>query len=149
MSQESNASGFTNATTLAGASVLARVAGEWVNLPETLFTSRVISHKTADYTVLANESGTLFTNLGAAAPITFTLPLAVVGLHYTFVARAAQQLRVDPNGSQTLESTATPPVAGTAGQYIWADAISEFIHLICLETGKWAVFNFKGTWTVV
>jgi len=151
MSNEANASSQTVATTLTGASLIGLLAGVWNQFPEALFEKNVrrVSHKTANYTVLDSESGTTFTNLGASGTITFTLPAAVVGLHYIFMVRATQQLRVDPNGSETLESTATPAVAGTAGQYINADAIGESIQIICLEAGKWAVINFKGTWTVV
>jgi len=153
MSQESNASGYTavGQYDLSTFSILGRVAGVWRNLSAAFVQGivRKVSHKTANYTVLDSESGTTFTNRGASGTITFTLPAAVVGLHYIFMVRATQQLRVDPNGSETLESTATPAVAGTAGQYINADAIGESIQMICLETGKWAVINFKGTWTVV
>jgi hypothetical protein len=35
---------------------------------------RPVTNKTADYTILASESGTIFTNTGATAQINFTLP---------------------------------------------------------------------------
>jgi len=42
--------------------------------------------KTVDYTVLASESGTVFTTLGATeAQIIFTLPAASAGLTYWFL----------------------------------------------------------------
>jgi hypothetical protein len=48
------------------------------------FTYNVVA-KTADYTVLATESGTIFTTLGNAADIEFTLPTAATGLNDMFV----------------------------------------------------------------
>jgi hypothetical protein len=149
MSQEANASTFAAPTTITGASLLARVGGLWKNLEGYLFepSTRRVSHKSANHTVLASETGTYFTNTGATGTITFTLPAATVGLHYTFKVRAVQQLRVDPSGSETLESTSS--VEQAAGAYLWADAKGEFIHLICLETGKWAMHNSSGTWTAV
>lgn len=149
MSQEANASSFSQPTSLTGASILARVGGLWRNLEAYLFepSTRRVSHKTANHTVLASETGTYFTNLGATGAITFTLPAATVGLHYTFKVRATQQLRVDPNGSETLENTSS--TEQSAGAYLWADAKGEFIHLICLVDGKWAMHNSSGTWTAV
>lgn len=149
MSQEALASAFPVATTPGSAFFLTRVADVWTNVPVELIepTVRRVSHKTANYTVLDTESGTYFTNLGASGTITFTLPAATVGLHYFFKVRAVQQLRVDPSGSETLESTAS--VEQAAGAYLWADAKGEFIHIICLETGKWAMHNSSGTWTAV
>ena len=154
MSQEANASSFSSAASLAGISFLARLAGRWINVSESLLelATRRVSHKTANYTVQAAESGSVLTNLGASGTVTFTLPPATVGLHYTFVVRAAQILRVDPNGSETLETTAVPRVAAAAGKYIGATGsttggIGAGLHLVCLEAGKWAVLNFEGTWT--
>ncbi|MES2598605.1 MAG: hypothetical protein V4662_24940 [Verrucomicrobiota bacterium] len=146
MSQNKNASGFPTATATALASFLTRIAGRWVNIPAALVqpTHLVTSDKTANYTVLAAETGTTFTNYGAIATITFALPPAVVGLHYRFVVLASSgtswQLRVDPNGTETIG-------AGTSGQYQWADALREVLHIACFETGKWVILNAQGTWT--
>ena len=40
--------------------------------------------KTADYTVLASESGSIFTNYGTTGTIDFTLPAPAAGLNYWF-----------------------------------------------------------------
>ena len=50
--------------------------------------------KTADYTVLATESGTFFTNYGATALITFTLPTMADGLNYWFYSVSATGLTI-------------------------------------------------------
>lgn len=103
---------------------------------------------TADDTLTANENGTCHTNTGAGGAITLTLPAAVVGLHYYFGVGAAQQLRIDPNGSETI-SLPSNGVPGSGGSYIVADAVGETVHLMCVKAGNWAVMGYTGTWTAV
>lgn len=150
MPQEKLASGFPTSTTAVLAYFLARISDRWVNIPTHLIEPAVrrVSHKTGAYTILDTESGTMFTNLGSTGTIALTLPPATVGLHFPFVVRATQTLRITPNGTETLESTALPRVAGGAGKYISAGVIGARIHLVCLEAGKWAVWASEGTWTV-
>lgn len=50
--------------------------------------------KTADYSVLASESGTFFTDYGCTGTISFTLPAAADGLIYWFMSVAAGALTV-------------------------------------------------------
>lgn len=51
--------------------------------------------KTANYTVVANDAGTLFTNTGAAGAVTFTLPaLAVNAGPFGFLVAADQNVTV-------------------------------------------------------
>lgn len=102
--------------------------------------------KAANYTVTANDSGTGFTNTGASGAITFALPAATVGLHYRFRVSVAQELRIDPNGSETISLPSTG-VPGGAGKYLTADAIGETVHLVCAVAGTWSVFGYTGTWT--
>lgn len=102
--------------------------------------------KTANYTVTTAENGTCFTNAGASGAITFSLPAATAGLHYIFVVRAAQELRIDPNGTQTI-SLPSSGVPGAAGKYLVADAIGESVHLYCDTAGTWSVLGYTGTWT--
>lgn len=101
--------------------------------------------KTANYTVLATESGTGFTTTGASGTVVFALPAATVGLNYYFVVGAAQELRIDPNGTETI-SLPSSGVPGAAGKYLTADAIGESVRLVCWKTGTWAVFGYTGTW---
>lgn len=60
--------------------------------------------KAADYTVLTSDNGTLFTNTGAAAKITFTLPAIKKGLKFSFYS-------TDNDGIKILASTADTIVA--------------------------------------
>jgi hypothetical protein len=107
---------------------------------------RLVEHHTAGDTLTAQESGTIHTNKGAAGTITIVLPPATVGLQFFFACGAAQELRIDPSGTEkiSLPSTGVP---GAAGKYLVADAIGETVHLMCCEAGIWHVMGFTGTWT--
>lgn len=102
--------------------------------------------KTAAYTILTTENGTGFTNTGASGAVTLSLPAATVGLHYYFYLGAAQQLRIDPNGTETI-SLPSSGVPGAAGKYLVADAVGETVHLVCAVAGTWSVMGYTGTWT--
>ena len=70
-------------------------AGGYVQKP-------IIRAKTAAYTVTAAESGVIFTNRGATAAITFTLPAVSglpIGTDYTFYGVSASGFTVASNGS--------------------------------------------------
>ena len=116
--------------------------------PDGLSPNSTTSVKTADYTVTVGDSGKTFTNTGAAGAVTFAMPASVAGLKYRFRVGVAQQLRIDPNGTETisLPSTGAPSAAGA---YIVADAIGETVDIQCVEAGSWSVFGFTGTWTAV
>jgi predicted RecA/RadA family phage recombinase len=102
--------------------------------------------KTADYTVLASQSGATLTNTGAAGTITFALPAALPGMRFNARVSVAQQLRLDPNGTETISLPSTG-VPGAAGKYLVADAIGETVALVCLVAGTWSVMGYTGTWT--
>lgn len=59
--------------------------------------------KTADYTVLEADNGTLFTTRGAAGAVNFTLPAtAKKGLHYGFFSAADQNMTVTSGTADTV-----------------------------------------------
>lgn len=107
---------------------------------------RTITAKTASYTITEADCGTTFTNAGASGAITFTLPAAAEGLWYRFGVRAAQELRIDPNGSETISLPSTG-VPSAAGKYIGADAVGETVEIECCGGTNWAVRSYTGTWT--
>lgn len=50
--------------------------------------------KTADYTVLASDNGTLFTTTGAAGAVVFTLPARAANLCFWFLNAVDQNMTV-------------------------------------------------------
>lgn len=108
-------------------------------------TSRVVT-KTADYTVTVADSGNTFSTAGAAGTVTFAMPAAVPGLKYRFRVGEAQELRIDPNGTETISLPSTG-VPGAAGKYLAANAAGESVDLECVVAGTWTVFGYTGTWT--
>lgn len=103
-------------------------------------------HHTASATLTAAECGTLHTNKGAAGTIALTLPPATIGLHFYFAVLAAQALQIEPAAGEVI-SLPSNGVPEAADDYIVADALRETVHLMCVETGAWAVMGSTGTWT--
>jgi hypothetical protein len=109
---------------------------------------RTVEAKTANYTVVTpTDNGKTFTNTAAGGAITFALPAATVGQWYSFVVKAAQELRIDPNGTETI--ALDTGVQQAAGAYITANAIGERITVECVKAGEWDTSDPVGTWTAV
>ena len=102
------------------------------------FTVNVVA-KTADYTVLASESGTFFTNYGCTGTSEFTLPAVKDGLCYWFYAAAAGTLKVIGATNLTVafnDITATSVQLAAGGEIIGGA-----FH--CVSDGtKWYVFPY-------
>lgn len=108
---------------------------------------RTVAVKTANYTVVANtDNGKTFTNEGASGAIVFALPAATVGQWYRFKVMAAQELRIDPNGTETIALPSTG-AQSAAGKYISADAAGEGVEIECVKAGQWVANHYIGTWT--
>lgn len=105
-----------------------------------------VATKTADFDIEAADSGKTYSSTGATGTITGVLPPAAPGLKYRFRVGAAQQFRIDPDGTDTISLPSTG-VPGAAGKYLVADAAGETVDLECVVAGTWSVFGFTGTWT--
>lgn len=92
--------------------------------------------------------GITLSNIGATGTVTWVLPPAIPGLRVSAIVEAVQQLRLDPNGTETIALPSTG-VQSAAGAYIVADALAESVELVCITKGTWSVLNFQGTWTAV
>lgn len=94
----------------------------------------IIKAKTAAYSVLATESRVIFTNRGATASVTFTLPAVTnlpIGTEYTFIGVSAYGFAVASNGSSdnistmndatadSITCTSTSRMIGAAVRVIW------------------------------
>lgn len=104
-----------------------------------------VEHHTADDTLTVHEIGTLHTNKAAAGAVVLTLPAATVGLHYKFAVLAAQNLVIEPNGTDAI-SLPSSGVPGTGGVNLIANLAAETVELVCVDAGVWAVFGYTGTW---
>ena len=95
--------------------------------------------KTADYTVLASETGTYFTDYGCTGTIDFTLPAVAAGLVYTFYSVSAGALKVIGATDLTVadnDATATSVQLVSAG-----DIIGGGFKVFCDGT-KWFTMPF-------
>jgi hypothetical protein len=97
-------------------------------------------------TLTAGDTGAIISNAGASGAAVFALPAATPGLEFYFLLEAAQELRIDPSGTETI-ALPSSGVQGAAGKYLSADAVREHVHLICLTAGTWDVLDYSGTWT--
>lgn len=91
-------------------------------------------------------AGAVVSNLGASGAVAFTLPAAVPGMRVTAIVQVAQELQLDPNGTETIALPSTG-VQGAAGKYLTANALTETVQLICLTAGTWDCITYEGTWT--
>lgn len=94
---------------------------------------QLIKAKTASYTVTVDENGTLFTNRGATAAITFTLPLnssTPIGTWFEFYGVSATGFTVASNPADTIVTkndatadsitmTTTSLIIGAAVKVVW------------------------------
>jgi len=104
---------------------------------------------TANVTLSAlqvESPGVVVSNAGASGTVTVQLPAAVPGARVDAIVEAAQQLRLDPSGTETIALPSTG-AQGAAGKYLVADAVGENVSLVCVTAGTWDVLGFTGTWT--
>lgn len=108
-----------------------------------------VEAKTADYTVVrGTDNAKTFTTEGAGGTVTFALPAATVGQRYSFVVKATQELRIDPNGTETIALPSTG-AQQAAGAYLTANANGESVEIVCVKAAEWDCVSYTGTWTAV
>jgi hypothetical protein len=91
-------------------------------------------------------AGKTFTNAGASGAVEYDLPAATPGMRARFQVCVAQELRVDPNLNETIALPSTG-VQGAAGKYLTANAVGEFVDLVCRTAGQWEAEHFTGVFT--
>jgi len=104
---------------------------------------KTIEAHTANDTLTLGESGSVHSNLGAAATVTLTLPAtAPAGMVFSFAVQAAQQLRIDPGTAAIRDDSGQ-----TADKYKSAGTIGASLTIIADSTGNWATIAKNGTWS--
>lgn len=102
----------------------------------------VFEAKTSNYTIDQDDQLKNFSNYGAAGQVDFTLPTGAAGLTYRFfVEQDTKVLKVIClEGEYILDGTSQYEAYD-------ADAVSEWIELVCIRTGVWRIIHKTGTWT--
>lgn len=103
-----------------------------------------IAAKTADYTVKAYESGTIFTTTGAGAAVTFTLPAtASKGLYYVFYHTVTDQNMTVAAGTASTMVTFNN-AAATSVSLDQANKRAGGGFKVVGDGSKWLVFMMTG-----
>ena len=104
---------------------------------------KVIEAHTSNDTLMAAESGSIHSNLGAMGVVTLTLPdSAPAGTVFSFAVQAAYEFRIDP-GTATIRDDS----GQTANKNKSASAIGASLCLAADSAGDWATIAKNGTWT--
>lgn len=102
-----------------------------------------VEPKTANYPVLAADSGKTFTNEGTTAKRNFTLPAAVAGLFYTFIVIDADGLTVTAAAGDTIRLSAA--VSAAAGNTD-STTVGSVVRLEAINATEWIATSIVGTW---
>ncbi len=104
---------------------------------------RTIEAHTSNDMLTAAESGSVHSNLGAAATVTLTLPASPpAGTVFSFAVQAVQQLRIDPGTAAIRDDSGQ-----TADKYKSAGVVGACLTVIADANGDWATIAKNGTWT--
>jgi len=104
---------------------------------------RTIEAHTSNDMLTAAESGSVHSNLGAAATVTLTLPTSPpAGTIFSFAVQAGQELRIDPGTAAIRDDSGQ-----TADKYKSASAIGACLTVIADANGNWATIAKNGTWS--
>jgi len=101
---------------------------------------QTVEAHTASDALLAAESGSIHTSVGATAAITLTLPTAAAGLKFDIVVGAAQTVNVYTDGTDIMKDS-----SGTATAYANSTAGS-VLPLVAINDSTWQILGSEGTW---
>lgn len=94
--------------------------------------------KTAAYTVVYGDAGTMFTNRGAGGSVTFTLPAARKAFFIGFARVAAQNIVITPTGGAKINNGSADTALTTAnngGFIVFSDGTDWFCQTITVGAG--------------
>ncbi len=124
-----------------GTALSAAVAGtDYVPALQTVVT------KTANYSVLTTDDTTIFTNTGASASVTFTLPTAAAGHNTCYIADTAQTIVIAADTGHTIRNGAS--VTAASGNFTSNGQIGAMLSVVALNSTEWYVTKITGSWTV-
>lgn len=105
-----------------------------------------VSIKTSNYSVLATDDGTYFTNTGASGSITFTQPTAAAGHNSCYFADTAQPIVVAADSGHTIRNNTS--VTAASGNLTSSGTSGAFLCIVAINSTEWIVKNISGSWTV-
>ena len=106
----------------------------------------ILENHTADDTLTKAESGSIHTNFGASADITFTLPQdATKGCLFKFLVLAEYELRIDPGAAGAMY---VDGVKQTDDKYIYSSTLGDIVEVFCDGNNDWFITLVNGTWSV-
>ena len=97
------------------------------------FIGPVLASAASTITIVPDESGATFANVGAGAAWDYTLPAATLGLLFVFDKVVAQAVTINSAGTDTINGTGTPPSTVTLTN-LGSRAVFR-----CFVAGEWAV----------
>ena len=65
------------------------------------------------------------------------------------VSGIRRKVLVDADGAAGIDAAYSGYIItneGAAGKYLTADAVGEWVKLVCVKTGQWQVQGYAGTW---
>lgn len=106
----------------------------------------VINGGTSPIAITAAQAlaGITVNNTGAGGAIEFDLPAATVGMKVRANVVVAQNLALDPDGTEHIFNGALADIG--AGTPCLANAVGESATFECLVAGRWNVTSSVGTW---
>jgi len=104
---------------------------------------RDVVTKTSSYVVTVAESGTLYSNMGATAEVTLTLPAAVSGLNYCFYVADAYTMTIDPDDADQVHH-----LTNAAGDRLQnTGTAGDSVCLTAVDGTYWVPTGEEGTWS--
>lgn len=104
-----------------------------------------LATKTTNYTVLVDDTGTHFDNIGASGTVIFTLPTAAAGLSFGFLVDAAHTVEVLALSGDHIAIGGTNSASGGNVQ---SNLPYAFIGVECHKATQWVATSTVGAWTV-
>ncbi|OHB67545.1 MAG: hypothetical protein A2Y77_12595 [Planctomycetes bacterium RBG_13_62_9] len=96
-----------------------------------------------DDTLMAGESGSVHTNLGATGAVVLALPIMPpAGTEFTFAVQTPYALGVDPGPNAIIRDDTGQPMA----RHRWASTVGACLTLVADSYGDWVPVAKYGTW---
>lgn len=103
--------------------------------------TRTVVAKTANYAIQTSDSGTIFTNEGAAGFIALQLPAPSAGLEYEFVIVAPKTLRVTVNNGATQMFIYDQEGYTSNSVAMQFNGVGATLRIVAVNNTTWAVMG--------